>query len=347
MRQYWSIIGIVALGLQAGCGGGGSSGNNNSVGNNNNVPNPNADTRLQVDARANYAANTPQRAAFDLLNAERQRCGFGVMHQSVALDRAVFGHARYLVRNQLFDHRETNANLPFFTGTEPADRASREGYSRNVIDELFGLNFTGTVPLSREAIGQAAVRSLLSAPYHLNGMMSGQREVGIALVSSQDPEMAGNPQLTNFVFNLMLGLPSGQAQQEITRGEVKTYPCAGTTNTVTQLLDEQPNPIPNRNLKTQPIGQPILLRAAVGQRLSLNQFQMTDQAGQAVSLLLLNRTNDPHRNLNLIRDNEAVLMPDRPLQPQHRYRVVAEGTVDGQAFTKVDFFFTTGAVNEF
>lgn len=77
---------------------------------------------------ATYAAGSEELAAFNLLNAERQRCGFGLLAQNTKLDQSSRAHASWLIANNFDGHIE-DSNVPnFFTGVTPDDRANAAGY---------------------------------------------------------------------------------------------------------------------------------------------------------------------------------------------------------------------------
>ena len=67
----------------------------------------------------NYGAASEELIAFNYLNAERARCGFGKLAQSVPLDKAAKAHADYQLINTFLGHFENAAQYPNgFTGVE-------------------------------------------------------------------------------------------------------------------------------------------------------------------------------------------------------------------------------------
>ena len=212
--------------LLAGCGGGGGGGGSTSVSSGGSSGGggtgggtgggSNLDTR-QTTFSNSYAAGSVERLALDVLNAERGFCGFGVLQPNAKLDTASKNHATYLVTNNKTGHDEI-AGLAGFTGIDAAAQTKAAGYTFKSALVAQVVTSTG-VAFSTEQ-GVAAVRSLLSAPYHLTGMMSGAREVGLGRAAMAD----------RLAFNLFLA--SASTLQAAPSDTVLTYPCQGSTNTV-------------------------------------------------------------------------------------------------------------------
>lgn len=330
------LLCILAATLSA-CGGGGGGGSTPA-------PNPNDTNNLQTTSRANYAIGSSQHAALRMLNDARGLCGFGLLNQNTTLDQAALNHAKYLVGEKFDDgHSETVTASGFFTGATTADRVRQVGYDRG----LLSAQIVSTTGVAKSA-GQAeeAVKSLLSAPYHLSGMMSGAREVGIAHVESSDVGQSPTP--NRLAFKMLLATQASQTIQQSAINQITTYPCQGVTGTRTALFDESPNPIPSRNLKDDPIGQPILIHATIGQTLSDLSFSIKNPTNQLITAQLLTRSNDPNR---LLLSNEAIIMPLAPLAANTTYRVEIAGQRQESGKAAVDFnlnfSFTTGAANTF
>jgi uncharacterized protein YkwD len=113
---------LLAALLASGCGGGGED----------DAP-PSAAPAISV-SNASYAPGSPQRLAYDQLNAARQRCGFGLLAQSARLDLAAAAHGNYMSLNSEFGHGEVPGK-PGFTGATPLDRALAAGYAPRAVGE--------------------------------------------------------------------------------------------------------------------------------------------------------------------------------------------------------------------
>ncbi|MHB8951176.1 MAG: CAP domain-containing protein, partial [Rhodoferax sp.] len=73
-----------------------------------------------------YAADSEELVAFNVLNAQRAHCGFGLLAQDTKIDVAAKNHASYLILNHLQGHYQASGDLGF-TGVTPADRVLSAG----------------------------------------------------------------------------------------------------------------------------------------------------------------------------------------------------------------------------
>ncbi|SCX48706.1 CAP domain-containing protein [Variovorax sp. EL159] len=276
-----------------------------------------------------YAVGSEELAAFNLLNAERSRCGFGLLAQNAHLDIAAAGHANFQLVNNLVGHFQDDAK-PAFTGVTPADRANAAGYGRGLVLDDFAnatgakANVLGPTEFAPQGRGVAAVRSLLSAPYHALDLLSPQLDVGFSIMSS---DLVGTT--ANFgpraITQIATGIALGQFSQKPDGAAVQTYPCDGTTGTAYQLKNEQPNPVPGRDLSTAPVGQPIVVAVRVGQLLTISSATMVKKSDGSPVILRapMVRANDPNF---LVDPSRAIILPDQPLEPNMEYTVTVSGT---------------------
>ena len=271
---------------------------------------------------ANYTGE--QAVAFNLINAERSRCGFGVLAQNAQLDKAASAHAAYSKTNEVFSHDEISGK-PGFTGVNPTERGKAQGYS-GLVGEVMA---TGD--------GSSAVRSLLSGPYHLRGLMDGYRDIGIGMLESNVPGYQ--------YFVADMGTQAGFSSQQLASSDVVHYPCDGTTGVNFQLRAEIPNPVPGRDLASNPIGTPILIKVRDGNTLTITNAGMINVAtGATVALRpAVGAANDPNKvnGVSYFKPSEAYIAPDAPLTRGTTYHVTINGTNNGTGFTR-NFSFTTG-----
>ena len=210
-----------------------------------------------------YAAQglTEEAAAFELLNQERARCGFGTLRQNAALDKAAKAHADWQNLNGYFDHWEDSLEPNGFTGISPWDRIVAAGYGTpgSVTEEIsqarkrFG-------EISKVGYGIQGMIGLLNAPYHMRGLLGGFRDIGISVRTSAEVG-------TNFKQVILQINPAylhTTPRQELSEQDVATYPCEGTTGTDRQLSDETPNPVPGRDLRTNPLGGTVFVQLRYG-----------------------------------------------------------------------------------
>lgn len=344
IESTFRIAAGMSLALLAACGGGGGGGGATGF--------PSVPAAPQAEAPDNDATQNPvtpetpsavpgaeERAAFELLNNERLTCGFGALARNSQLDEAARGHANWLLLNNFTGHYQQEGTTAF-TGVNPADRIKAAGYvpawSADEIAQISGsANTTG--------YGMLAVRGLLSAPYHLVGMVSATRDVGIAVMSSDE---AGSTEKFKgrIVAQFDLAYTAASGSQTRPADTVLSYPCAGTNGTFARLSGESPNPLPGRNLGVSPVGQPVYLVGDANKTLAISSTLMQETGtGNTVALLApITSATDANKTLKV---NEAIVFPDAPLKTNTEYAVTIDGTNGGTSFTKT-FKFKTGALAE-
>lgn len=284
-----------------------------------------------------YGAGSEELQAFSLLNNERSSCGFGNLAQNTMVDAAAVAHADWRLINWIDSHFENQSTNPTaFTGYNGGDRIRFQGYS-----DLGGYddNTNGVLSTTNKTgRGVLTVRSLLSAPFHSETMLDGYRDFGIGIRSNLDTGTTNRA-----VFEqINLAYKAGQGRQEQASSEVLTYPCAGTTGVNYRLTGETPNPVPGRNLSTNPLGHPVIIKARQGNVLEVSSVAMTVVgSGASVTLrsVLQTRADDTGGRFG---SNEAYVIPDGPLTPNTTYQVVISGTNAQVPFSKV-FQFSTGS----
>lgn len=286
-----------------------------------------------------YAAGTEELAAFNLLNAERGACGFGLLAQNGAIDSAAQRHSDYQILNNVITHVQNQQTMPTgFTGTTVVDRLIAAKYIVSDADRAStyeAIVSSGTS--TKNGQGALGVRGLMNAPYHMISMFSETRDVGIALRNNADNNITtpGNYATFDFSSKFSAGnqLPDSSA--------VRTYPCNGTTGVVRLLAGEIPNPVPGRNLSLNPLGSSVYINVLKGNTIAINTVSFVNVATGAsvVTRLPITEKNDPNGSF---RSHEAYIAADAPLDKSAKYRVMITGTNNGVAFSK-DFVFTASA----
>ncbi len=290
-------------------------------------------------AAPTYVMASEELAAFNVFNAERERCGFGLLAQNSALDTAARGHADWLLINNYTGHYQAAGTLGF-TGVNPVDRNVSAGY-----DALGSFAYTevqtddGGAKTGR---GATSVRGLLNAPYHMLGMMRGYRDVGISVRDKSDVNLSPNNRNT---LNIDFAYKNVVGPQLAATGSVRTYPCEGSTGLDRLLTDETPNPAPGRDLRLNPLGTSIGVVVDVGKTLTITSASMIKVAGGTAVVLRtpITGSNDPNAigGVTYITKNEGFVSVDAPLEALTQYQVTIAGTSNGTAFTRT-FGFTTG-----
>ena len=321
----FSFLLITAAALAACGGGGGAPANATGAAS----PAPAAVTVPAAPApvATGYAANSQQGEAFALLNAERTKCGFGALIQNAALDKAAGAHANFLAENGVqFGHSEL-AGQPFFSGVTEQDRAAAAGYLDPVGAVLAAS--IGTLAASQAYTVAMQVRDILGAPYHVLAATDDYRDAGVGYAS----KVSGTKE--SKALNITLGKPGGNP---LDAAQVYTYPCAGSTGVNAFLINESPSPIPlNLAQDFRLYGTPIAVRT--GKVLEVTTATITPSAGgPAVAVQGVSQANTPRPDL--MRTNDAYVLPLSVLQPATSYTVQLAGKNDGQPFSQ-SFSFTT------
>ena len=282
-----------------------------------------------------------QKAVYDKFIKARGDCGFGYATRNEKIDQAATAHANYSVVNNVVTHYET-AGKPGFTGVDSWARMAAAGYATNPYGSS---EVTSSVSVYQAggklaAVTQAAT-SLLSAPYHQAGILGivGHSEIGIGI-----PESDLGRGFFSGILVVNFGTPVGGRQQSLASGDVRTYPCDGTTGTSYRMSGEDPNPVPGRDLRANPIGQPIFVMAARGHTLTIVDVTISGPDGKPLVLLpTLNRLTDKSGQFD--EAHYAAIMPDKPMLPLTRYTVLINGKDNNTPFTR-QFTFTTGNTYE-
>lgn len=288
-----------------------------------------------------YAEGSQELVAFNLLNAERAHCGYGLLAQDTKIDVAAKNHASYLILNHLEGHYQASGDIGF-TGVTPADRMFSAGYLASSTNYGRSGEAPTTVPNTKVLSGAAmiATRELLSAPYHLMGMFRGQKETGISFILAST--LLPSHTYVIPVFNF--ATPFASLPQLPGDADILTYPCQGTTGVNFQLAhNENPHPIPGRHLGAQPIGHPILISVRYGNVLTITSASLIKvSTGAPVALRTPYSTKATDVNPAYLYDNEGYVLPDGPLEPNIQYQATIDGGNNGAAFSRT-FTFTTGS----
>jgi len=277
--------------------------------------------------------------AFDVLNAARDRCGFGKLAQDTKLDAMATNHVKWLVKNGTLGQLETNVpvdpkknEVNYFTGETVEDRARVAGYTDySMVTEANG----DYVQVLGASIG---ISALLSAPYHALGLLRGYRDVGIGIgvipFNKDDPSAAYNRKIV-----VTRGLLKKDAWQTAEANAVRTYPCEGSADVESALYGETPSPVPVRDLVAHPLGPSIAVVGNVGKQMKITSATMTGPGGAMVALRAAStRLTDP--NPGYLLSNEAYVIADAPLAASTPYQVLIKGTNGATPFSQ-SFTFTT------
>jgi hypothetical protein len=269
-----------------------------------------------------YPAGSDELAAFNWVNAERTRCGMGLLKQVASLDASAVDHAAYLAVNNDNGNivgltHVQNPNFPGFTGVDGPVRAVFRGYA-GYAGDLVG----GSVSALDVYKGLFA-----RATFHSLAAQGRSGDVGLGgRFSTVARSWLG-------VFNV------GIASTQLLSGDtVATYPCDGVANHFRNHSFEIPSPFPpNVNLVDK--GPPITIFVRDGQRLEVREVLLTDPNGVNLPGTILTSANTSG---GFISGSQAAFVPDAVLAANSTFNVTIRGTNDGQRFEK-RFSFTTGS----
>ncbi|WP_352309855.1 CAP domain-containing protein [Psychrobacter sp. W2-37-MNA-CIBAN-0211] len=316
----------------------------------------------------------------------RTSCGLGGLSADTALDDIAIRHANYIkyvfanstptsfnahIENEISDIASvTGTNNPFFGGLDFSDRLSNANYrnaqygaTENIAQSVYYSSAGDFLSVDTVAISMA--KSLLAAPYHLRSLMLPTSSlVGTGMVTYKPSDKNTT---NNQGYVLVSNASATKASADNTFSGVFTYPCQGVTGTVTALYNETPNPVEGtgRNLRTDPIGQPVYISMPSAQKIKVSNINFRDtQRNADVPIQLIDFDNDPYTNTNYaLPANEAFILPltdalksceikraanqsqQCGLYGNTKYQVSFDILVDNKTLQNKSFTFTTGKVN--
>lgn len=353
----FSLLAITAATLVA-CGGGGGE----STPSNPTTPptNPSfnlVEVPLVTSVPAAYAANSVERGAFEEANRARSECGLGMATPDARLDMAAEMHARYLTLqkgNTPDAHFQTNLTNPWYRGNSPVNRAQVAGYQHpGSVSE--GMSINGVIPIrgpwSEIELGVVSVQALLSAPFHALDLLAPRMHLSVGAswstklgLVNDHPAASAGIEWGAIVKNY--GTPVNaqgiQTVQAIPANDVLTWPCNGTTSKVsTRFGSEIPDPLPGRNLVTQPVGTPFYFMSRMGSNLTIKSARLFNVAtGIEIPLMpvrhMRNELYPGSTSLFSVTGlmDSAFVFPDVPLPPSSTVRMDFVALVSGKDVAK-------------
>lgn len=320
-----SMAAIAASLLVAACGGGGGSSRNASSA----APASGASTPTTTTNPANlttpqYPADSFHLAAFNLLNQQRQQCGFPALQENTALDQASAAHAQYLASNSVVSDTEVAGN-PGFTGASFDDRAAHFGYALNNGSVGVSGGFYTNATLTEAEYGQRAIYGLMAGVYHIAIAASPTNTVGIGKVATASngfPAEWYSMTLANY--------------QQVTTNGPLTFPCQGTTGVEYSSGGEMPTP----PATSGNWGTPVAVAGNATDTIVMQTGSMTDSSAHVIALQVLDSAKDPNK---ILPKWLGVAYPTTPLSPNSQYTVSLTGTDNGVTFSR-SFTFTTGNI---
>jgi hypothetical protein len=339
-RFALTIAATAALLTLAACGGGGGSNTasaaspaSSSTANSGTSSSPaNTPSVTTGDVSTpQYAANSAQLAAFNLLNQYRQQCGFPALQENTVLDTAAQNHAKYMGLNNAVSDNEISGNSGF-TGATYAARAAASGFpSASVGLGVSDVYATLTSSFTAVQAGEASIYGLLGGVYHADIAAFPVATVGIGEYETQTT--SGAYSFTNSWESMSLL----NTQYVSLSSAPLTFPCQGVSGVAYKELAEIPTP---PNVSSSGWGTPVVVMGNSTDTIVLQTGTMSDASGNVINLQLLSAATDPNKELAAF---QAVAYPASPLAANTMYSVSLTGTVNGTPFSR-NFTFTTGNV---
>lgn len=238
------------------------------------------------------------------INDYRAKLGLSKVKFSDALNTAAQKHAQYLSQNKIDPVRtsvslhDEDPALPGYIGKSLQERAQYIGYSQSSGEDV-AYNKVSLVE---------AIDSLFDAPYHRSPfMVPGLVEIGV---------------FREGVYHVIeFGFSEGIAPElVVSPGNNDIF--------VPTIFDghEAPDPIRIHPGTEYPVGYPIMatLNGPGVKKVSLDEAELKDESGKAVSLLKNEPSTDDHL------DTEVIIMPSKPLELDMTYkaRIKLTATMD-------------------
>ena len=324
-------------------------------------------------------------AVTNFISLERQSCGLSGLSYDPKLAAMSTQHANYIQHvltktkiGNLNPHEEngfvgfekdTGSGNPYFSGVTFNDRliaanpATPTYYaSENIVQRT--LSSSDGLVESPEYAGLSMARGLMSAPYHLRMLVNPDRVKSGTSIVTFTPN--NRDAATSLGYVLVDTAASASNAAPVVPAGIITYPCAATTGTVTALYNESPDPTlgTGRNLRTDPIGQPIHILMPSAKEIKVSNIKVTDVARKInVPIQTIDYNSDPYRGTNYeLPKNEAFIMPltdtfksceagkvynrtNCGLYGNSQYEVSFDVLADDKAMISKKFTFKTGNVN--
>ena len=341
--------------------------------------------KLPIASIGNKNHEDAGRAVAKLISSERKACGLGGLVYDEKLAAMSIKHGNYIqhvlsntnignlnphIENAFVGYeKDTGKGNPYFSGLTFNDRllaakpATPTYYaSENIVQRTTGFS-NGLVDSPKKA-GLSMARGLLSAPYHLRMLVNPDRvKTGTSLITFTPN---GRDASKSIGYVLVDSAASASNSAPVIPEGIITYPCEATTGTVTALYNESPDPTKGtgRNLRTDPIGQPVHVSVPSAKEIKVSNIKITDVARKIdIPVTVIDYESDPYKGTNYeLPKNEMFIMPltdnlnsceagkgygknNCGLYGNSEYSVTFDVLVDNSTMQNKSFTFKTGNVN--
>lgn len=333
-----------------------------------------------VDDKEHYNAGM---ASSKVINDHRQLCGLGGLSYDRELYAISSNHAKYINHLQKrinvsnidthyqqklkgYESFTGNAN-PYFTGVGFTDRVIAARYqnaiyggSENIMQEEISSK-DGLVP-STISVAKDFAHGLLAAPYHMQSLMEPSRDLIGTSFNTYTP-VQNNHTKPKKGYSLVSAVSSTKSGSKKSINGLFTYPCEGVTETFTALYNESPSPVAGtgRDLRIDPIGQPIYINIPSANVIKVSNIRMRDvMRNEYIPTEILDYRSDPHKDTEYeLPKSKAFILPitdnlmsckagkytNCGLNSNTQYHVSFDVLVDDKTLIKHSFKFKTGSNN--
>ena len=292
------------------------------------------------------------------LNQIRTAMGMQRLSSNTNLQSAAKAHAHYLVTNNEHGHEESEGHKNF-TAQHAAERAFFFGYDSAMVSENLS---------TRNHNARRSVDGLFSAIYHRFGFLSpsiSELGVGIAQDQSDSDKSAFVYLMGNSDLNALCSGRSFSGVGKYWKGckdrshrikdkdftealnsskgnnpDIILYPYDGQKEVPPAFYAEIPDPLPEHDVSGFPIS--VEFNDYFFKEVALISFNINDEAGDRVEVLLMDSDNDPHQRFTA---NQFTVFPLKRLEYNHRYRAELQYETKGNNST-ITWYFSTKEIKE-
>lgn len=179
----------------------------------------------------------------------------------------------------------------------------------------------------------------MATVYHLKGAMAEGKLTGIGYSHLRETYITSPTyDFEVYRFGALVISLNGADLQMLGKNVIATYPCAAAQHVQGDFLPawESPNPFPEITSGSTVYGTPIYFKVDYNSTLTVTSIALTKVSdGTKITTRNLTASTDPAKMIGM---NEFFAVPTSALAVGQTYRVVAEGTVDGNAWLK-DYTF--------
>lgn len=275
------------------------------------------------------------------LNEIRKGTKLNELKENYQLWKSSKNHTNYIKNNEIeITHVQNLSNM--FSGKHPWNRAEYVGYNNKMVSE----NISSGVNTYKESIDL-----LMTAIYHRFGFLDFNiDEIGMFKNEEVVTYNMGNSEIRKICEKKggEVGIDICNTKNKIKIEDVEKikkierknpeyiiYPYENSINNLPTFYDEEPDPIPDRNITGNPIS--IQFNSSKVKELKIEEFKLYEGFEEIKKTRLLNKNTDPNKRFTNL---EYALFPLEKLKWGKRYTVEIKGKLNGKRFEKKWDFYT-------